>query len=156
MVFYELASADRAGKAWEPEAALLLAKLPALMKKSAGTSSVTIGMIDGPVAFDQPDLAVENLRVLPGRMDAACVRPESGACTHGTYVAGVLHAKRDGSVPGICPGCTLLLRPIFPETAHVSENDGLPNATVEELAAALREVIEAGARVVNLSVGLAN
>ena len=47
------------------------------------------------------------------------------------------------------------MRSIFSEAGEVSENDGVPNATVDELAAALGEVIEAGARVINLSVGLA-
>jgi subtilisin family serine protease len=156
MAFDAPPSADRAGTGWNPDAALRLVRLPALMQSSAGAPSITIGMIDGPVALDHPDLTVQNLRVLPGRIGATCVKPESIACTHGTYVAGILHAKRDGLVPGICPGCTLLVRSIFSETAaEVSENNAVPNTTVEELAAALREVIEAGARVVNLSVGLA-
>ncbi len=58
-------------------------------------------------------------------------------------------------MPGICPGCALLVRPIFPETAAVPQTDGVPNATSQELAAAIVEVIDSGARVINLSVGLA-
>lgn len=148
-------SADRAGTGLDPEAALRLVRLSALMQSTAGAPSITVGLIDGPVALDHPDLMVENLRVLDQSGGGTCTKPDSTACTHGTYVAGILHAKRDSVVPGICPGCTLLVRSIFSEAAEVSENDGLPNATVAELTAALREVIEAGARVVNLSVGLA-
>lgn len=155
MPFDATPSSDRAGTRWSPEAALRLVRLPALMKNTAGAPSIAIGMIDGPVALDHSDLVRENIRVLDQRGHDTCTKPEGTACTHGTYVAGILHAKRDSLVPGICPGCTLLVRSIFSEAAEVSENNGLPNATVAELAAALREVIEAGARVVNLSVGLA-
>jgi subtilisin family serine protease len=124
------------------------------MESTPGSSGIAIGLIDGPVAVDHPDLEVENLRTLPGPTDATCVKPESVACTHGTYVAGILRAKRDSLLPGICPGCTLIVRSIFSDTAEASANNSLPNATVAELAAALREVIEAGAHVVNISAGL--
>jgi subtilisin family serine protease len=45
-----------------------------------------------------------------------------------------------------------LLRPIFTDTAGAGED--LPNASPEELASAILEVIRAGARIINLSVGL--
>src|SRR5262245_46344275 len=132
-----------------------LVGLPPLMGLSAGVPEVAVALIDGPVALDHPQLAAENVRKLPGPTGASCTEPDSVACTHGTYVAGVLHAKRDSSTIGICPGCILLVRPIFPEGVAVPETDGLPNATVDELSAALNDVIDAGARIVNLSVGLA-
>jgi subtilisin family serine protease len=155
MAFDAPISAGRADAGWNPEAALRLVGLPKLMQSSAGAPSVTVGLIDGPIALNHSDLVSENIRVLDQSGGGACTKPESTACTHGTYVAGILHAKRDSYVRGICPGCTLLVRSIFSEAAEVSANNGVPNATVGELAAALREVIEAGARVVNLSVGLA-
>ena len=101
----------------DPEAALRLVGLPELMGISAGAPDIAVALIDGPVNDLHPDLAIENMRVLPGRAGATCTSPESVACTHGTYVAGILHAKRDSLVPGICPGCALLVRPIFSETA---------------------------------------
>jgi len=68
----------------------------------------------------------------------------------------VLHARYDSPAPGICPGCTLLLRPIFAETetSTFAQADGLPVATAADLAAAIIEVIDAGARIINLSVAL--
>jgi subtilisin family serine protease len=125
--------------------------LPALMERTAGAAAVKVAMIDGPVAIDHPDLASGNLRLLTGMAD--CRQPNSMACNHGTLVAGVMHARRDGLVPGICPDCTLLVRPIFTET--VAQPAGLPGATLAEAAAAILEAIDAGARVINLSVGLA-
>jgi subtilisin family serine protease len=147
--------AERAETGWNPEAALRLAGLPELMDITAGDPAVTVGLIDGPIAISHPDLAIENIRMLPGRIGATCTSPESVACTHGTYVAGILYAKRDSLVPGICPGCVLLVRGIFSETAAIPETDGVPNATMEELAAAIIEVMDSGVRVINLSVGLA-
>jgi subtilisin family serine protease len=129
--------------------------LPPLMELTAGGPAVTVALIDGPVALDHPDLAAHNTRLLPARSGASCSQPESVACTHGTLVAGILHAKRDSPVRGICPGCTLLVRPIFAEAAAVPEAEGVPSAAPLELAAALYDVIEADARIVNLSVGLA-
>lgn len=55
--------------------------------------------------------------------------------------------------PAICPGCTLLLRPIFAEAA--TGNGQMPSATPEELAEAIVDGVEAGARVINLSSALA-
>jgi subtilisin family serine protease len=147
-------TADRSDTGCNPEAALRLVRLPALMQATTGVPSIAIGLIDGPIALNHSDLVGEKIRVLQQSRRDTCTKPESTACRHGTYVAGILHAKRDGLVPGICPGCTLLVRSIFSEAAEVSESNGVPNATAEELAAALREVIEAGARIANLSVGL--
>ena len=119
-------STGRADAGWNPEAALRLVGLPALMQGNTGVPSVTVGLIDGPVALNHTELASENVRVLEESRGGACTKPESTACTHGTYVAGILHAKRDSHVRGICPGCTLLVRSIFSETAEVSDNNACP------------------------------
>jgi len=55
--------------------------------------------------------------------------------------------------PAICPDCTLLVRPIFAETPSGSEQ--IPSAKPQELATAIIECVEAGARVINLSLALA-
>jgi subtilisin family serine protease len=148
------ALSTRAETGPSPEDTLRLVGLPELMGITAGSHDIAVALIDGPVDSNHPDLATENMQVLPGRTGATCASPESVACTHGTNVAGILHAKRESLVPGICPGCALLVRPIFAETAALPKNGGLPNASMGDLATALHEVIEAGARVVNLSVGL--
>ena len=74
------------------------------------------------------------------------------ACMHGTFVAGMLFARRGSVAPAICPGCTLLLRPIFAETAK--GNGQMPSATPKELAEAIIESVHWGARVINLSSAL--
>jgi len=129
-----------------------LVGLPALMERTAGIAEVAIALLDGPVAVGHPDLASGNIRVLSGT--AVCRQLDSVACRHGTLVAGVLHARRDCPVPGICPGCRLLVRPIFGETAAATEVNGLPSATLAEVATAVLEAVDFGAHIINLSVGL--
>jgi subtilisin family serine protease len=129
-----------------------LIKLSALMELTSGSAETTVALIDGPVAMDHPDLAGDNIHALPGKLSGACALANSAACMHGTFVAGILCAKRSSAAPAICPSCTLLVRPIFAETT--STNRQMPSATPEELATAIIECIEAGAHVINLSAAL--
>jgi subtilisin family serine protease len=128
-------------------------RLTELMGLRSGNREVAIGLLDGPVATDHPDLAGASIGGVPGAEGPGCSQAGSSACSHGTFVAGVLCAKRGSAVPGICPGCTLLVRPIFEETS--SGNGALPSTSLGGLAAAITEAVDAGARVINLSVGVA-
>jgi subtilisin family serine protease len=130
-----------------------LVKLTALMERTSGSPEVKIGLIDGPVVTKHPDLASGHLREIPGNNGATCTQANSAACLHGTFIAGILSAKRNSSAPAICPNCTLLIRPIFAETT--SGREQMPSATPQELAAAIIECIDSGARVINLSLALA-
>ena len=120
------------------------------MALSPGRPEIVVGLIDGPVAIGHFDLS-DNVREAPGAA-AACAQATSAACLHGTFVAGVLTAKRGSVAPAICPGCTLIVRPVFAEAA--TGDLDLPSAEPEELAAAILACIEAGARVINLSLAL--
>jgi subtilisin family serine protease len=122
------------------------------MELGQGDPRVTVALIDGPVVLDHPDLAGSAIREIPGKLKGTCTRADSFACTHGTFVAGVLAARRGSVAPAICPGCTLLVRPIFAET--VAGNAQMPSATPEELADALVDSVDAGARIINLSSAL--
>lgn len=130
-----------------------LVNLTPLMARTTGRAEIKIGLIDGPVAVDHPDLAGQNVREVPGKQSGACSTASSLACMHGTFVAGMLSAKRGSPAPAICPDCTLLVRPIFSETA--STNWDMPSAKPEELASAIIETVNAGARLINLSAALA-
>jgi hypothetical protein len=83
--------------------ALDLVGLSALMRLSAGRLEVVIGLIDGPVAMDRADLAGNAIRELPGRASGACSKASSVACLHGTFMRGILRAKRGSPAPAICP-----------------------------------------------------
>jgi len=125
--------------------------LRSLMQKTEGSPGVTVAVIDGPVALDHPDLPRERIREVVGRSPAACMEAGSVACVHGTFVLGILAAKRGSMAPAICPGCTFLVRPIFSES---TSNGGLPSATPQELSSAIIDAIDAGANILNLSIGL--
>ena len=130
-----------------------LVKLTRLMSRTGGSPQVTVGLVDGPVLMNHPDLVGQHLRDIPGSTSGACHQTNSTACLHGTFVAGILSAKRSSAAPAICPNCTLLVRPIFIEAASTPKQ--MPSATPEQLAAAILECIQAGARVINLSLALA-
>src|SRR3982751_4138097 len=130
-----------------------LVKLTALMERTSGSPEVKIGLIDGPVLIQHPDLAGEHLREVPGNNGATCMQANSTACLHGTFVAGILSAKRNSAAPAICPDCTILIRPIF--AGSKSSGIETPVATPLELAVAISQCIDAGAKVINLSVALA-
>jgi subtilisin family serine protease len=130
-----------------------LVTLAPLMALTSGRGEIVVGLIDGPVATQQAGLVSENIRELPGKLRGGCAQAGSVACMHGTFVAGILSARRDSAAPAICPGCTLLVRPIFVESA--AQHGQMISATPEELATAIIESVAAGARVLNLSVALA-
>jgi subtilisin family serine protease len=130
-----------------------LVKLTALMDHTSGRREIIVGLIDGPVAINHPDLTTGNIREIPGRLASPCAQRPSAACLHGTFVAGILFAKKGSAAPAICPDCTLLLRPIFLEPTL--GNREMPSTTPEELAAAIVECVEAGAHILNMSVALA-
>ena len=62
-------------------------------------------------------------------------------------------------MPGTCPNCKILLYPIFNENnniyahTHVTKDFTVPNISQEELSNAIIETIDAGARIINLSLG---
>lgn len=129
---------------------LVLTGLWPLMTVTGGNPAVVIALIDGPVA-DHADLDRRNIRTLRGR-SSLCTDRDSMACRHGTFIAGILNARRGSQAPAICPGCTLLLRPIFLEYEQAGPDS--PSAFPVELAKAIKECIDQGARIVNLSIEL--
>jgi len=123
------------------------------MDRTTGRPEVVVGLIDGPVLVSHPDLRGARVLEISGRAVGACSVLTSPACVHGTFVAGVLAGRRD-SAPGICPGCTLLVRSIFLDEANA--DTAIPRATPNELAQAITQTIDAGARIINLSASLAH
>jgi subtilisin family serine protease len=127
---------------------LALARFERLIARSGGSAGVSIGLLDGPVVTTHPDLAGARIRTVEDGSVASCTLPESGACAHGTFIAGILVARRGARAPAICPGCALLLRPIFRET-HAGGR--VPTATPDDVAQAIADCVGAGGRVLNLS-----
>jgi subtilisin family serine protease len=128
-----------------------LAGLTALMERTGGKPEVVVGLVDGPIAMNHPDLTGDSIREVPGKMSGTCAKTNSAACLHGTFVAGILCAKRDSAAPALCPNCTLLAYPIFAETA--SGNAQMPSPRLRT-SRQQSSCIEAGVRILNLSLAL--
>jgi subtilisin family serine protease len=137
-------------------------KLASIMDISSGNPDIKIGLIDGPIDYTHTAFQGSRIRAVKESQLAACKSASSIACRHGTFVAGVLCAKRGSSAPAICPGCTLLLRPIFKDQTPTDKNNNkkqndillFPSTTPEELSDAIIEIVDARARIINLSLGL--
>ena len=86
--------------------------LASLMQLTSGVPEVGVGLVDGPVVSGHPDLAGANLLFL-GPFLGTCTSPGGKACEHATFLAGVLVGRRGSVAPALCPGCTLVVRPIF-------------------------------------------
>lgn len=67
------------------------------MERTCGSPDITVALIDGPVAMDHPDLAGQRIREITSTRPAGCANRDRASCGHGTFVAGILAAKR-GSV----------------------------------------------------------
>lgn len=129
-----------------------LVKLTMLMERTSGRPEIVVGLIDGPIAMNHPDLAYESIQDASRCLVKGDSQANNFARMHGTFVAGILCAKRGAAAPAICPNCTLLVSPLFAETTPTSVE--MPSATPEELARAIIDSIDKGARVINLSLGL--
>lgn len=138
---------------WEGERNPMgLVGLTALMNLTSGSPEIKIGLIDGPVAKGHPAFVSENIRQLSCTSDRVSARADGDASMHGTFIAGMLSARRGSGAPAICPDCVLLVRPIFADAMTVERE--APGASPRELGAAIIECVEAGARVLNLSLAL--
>jgi subtilisin family serine protease len=147
---------------------LTLTKIQNLMNVSKGDPSIKIALIDGPVYINHPAFENSIIKDVKESQLVGCSYANSIACIHGTFIAGILCAKRGVSAPAICPECTLLLRPIFSDKLQAKnnsnyidvkkENQGnhiyFPSSSPEELAEAIVEVVDKGAKIINLSLGL--
>jgi hypothetical protein len=106
-------------------------------------SAAPVAVIDGP--YDE--IALEGiLASLPLKLGfAGC--PADAACSHGTFVMGLLGARRDALIPGLCPECPLIHVPLF-------VNEQAQDASVDELANSIALAVAAGAKLINLSLAI--
>ncbi|MDB9518930.1 S8 family serine peptidase [Roseofilum reptotaenium CS-1145] len=130
---------------------LELINIKPLLAATSGRPEIVVGIIDGPVEGSHEDLQAASLRTLPAASEVIGQTKESIGCVHGTFVAGIICAQRGSQAPGLCPDCTVLVKPILCDTGDFEQ---CLKVTPENLACALREMIDAGAKIINLSLGL--
>lgn len=104
----------------------------------------TIAVLDGP--FDAKALA-SVLERMPESIGAnSCSIADASACQHGTFIIGLLAARRTAALPGLCPDVRLVHMPLFGRrTTTIS---------VRDLTKALHAALDARATVINLSLAI--
>ncbi|MFE1131650.1 S8 family serine peptidase [Streptomyces sp. ZSW22] len=127
-----------------------MAGLSELMVRSVGAANLKVGLLDGPVVVRHPGFSAAKIE-WSCQGDVAEIGARDVAATHATSVAGVLVAGRQSGALGICPGITLVTRSVFRSAAARAAG----TTTWMELADALREIVDAGARIVNMSLSMA-
>jgi len=121
------------------------------MARSKGSHKIAIGVIDGPVDLNHKAFIDCKITTAKPSQLFSCKRADNMACMHGTFVTGILTGARGTLAPALCPNCEIVLRPIFSESSNVQDQ---PSSTPEELAQAIFECVNAGVKIINLSVGL--
>jgi subtilisin family serine protease len=128
--------------------ALAQVALPPLLERSHGAATVRIAVVDGPVSRAAEQQFTRDVR----RLGSPAVHAAIGAARdHGTFVTSLLAATRSAPVPGICPGCTIMLRPVF-DDRHGGRQ--VRAATAHGLAEAIGDALDARAHVINLSLAV--
>lgn len=121
-----------------------IVRLDALMRRTHGRPEIAVGLIDGPVAHPHPALPAERLRPV-GTHPPHCRCGDAHACRHGTFVAAMLIGRPEHGALGLCPGVTLLVRPVYPDCVTSA------STTPTELARAVHDCLDAGARILSIS-----
>src|SRR5882672_56203 len=104
-----------------------------------------VAVIDGP--YDAAALSGVLANVPVSLADGSCDFSPNSACDHGTFIVGLLGARQDALIPGVCPDCRLLHIPLFVDSIS-------PSTSVDELATAIVKAVSAGARLINLSLAI--
>lgn len=112
---------------------------------TTGSESVRVGIVDSGINYDEPDLA-PNIATGAGWDFVQDDNDPSDNAGHGTHVAGIVAARGNNGmgVAGVAWRASLI---------PVRVLDNLNVGTCDEIAQGMAYAVQAGARVVNLSLG---
>lgn len=114
---------------------------------NGGSEEITIAVLDGEVGTTHDSLRKARLEFI-GTRPVDTGSSSGSAIQHGTAIASLLFGQPGSDAIGLAWRCRGLVRPIYREGAG-----GVVPASQEELARAIREVIAAGADIINISGG---
>lgn len=117
--------------------------LKELQKQTKGTSEITVAILDGVVDTDHPCFNGADLTRLPTLVQHQATAGQMS--THGTHIASLIFGQSNSEIPGIAPQCRGLLVPVFAD-----DNRKLSQL---DLARAIEQAAEKGAKVINISGG---
>lgn len=107
---------------------------------------IPVAVIDGP--YDAVLIADVLAHKPINLADVSLCEGAGTACSHGTFVMGLIGARSDAAIAGLCPDCQLLHFPLF-VGRHSSST-----ACIEKLAYGIQVAVAAGARIINLSLAI--
>jgi Subtilase family/PatG C-terminal len=116
-----------------------------VISQASRAEAVPMAVIDGP--YDPGALSGILAEQPVSLGNASCNVNPNSACVHGTFVMGLLGARRSAPIPGLCPDSKILHVPLFVD-------NGSPQSSVAKLASAISLAVAAGARLINLSLAI--
>ncbi|MFI7543060.1 S8 family peptidase [Actinoplanes sp. NPDC049599] len=120
-------------------------RLSPLLSSRFARTPVRIGVVDGIVDAQHPDLTTSAIRTI-GPLGEV---PRGMGSSHATFVAGVICANAGSRVPGICPNAHILNYPVAARRA------GSPDELdADSMLTAIESCVSLGAMIVNLSIEL--
>src|SRR5262245_66598205 len=90
-----------------------LVNLTPMMERTSGRPEIKVGLIDGPVVIDHPELESESIQEVSGKLSGVCAEASRAACINATFVTGILCVKRKSSVHALSTNCCFLVCPLF-------------------------------------------
>ncbi len=122
---------------------LTIPGLKELQKQTKGAAEITVAILDGVVDTDHPCFNGADLTRLPTLVQHQATAGQMS--THGTHIASLIFGQPKTEIEGIAPNCRGLLVPVFAE-----DNRKLSQL---DLARAIEQAAENGAKVINISGG---
>ncbi|MCA2553260.1 MAG: PatA/PatG family cyanobactin maturation protease [Microcystis sp. M04BS1] len=117
--------------------------LKELQKQTKGASEITVAILDGVVDTDHPCFNGADLTRLSTLVQHQATAGQMS--THGTHIASLIFGQPNSEIPGIAPQCRGLLVPVF--------SDDNRKLSQLDLARAIEQAAEKGAKVINISGG---
>lgn len=119
---------------------------------SKGRAEVTIGLLDGPIDSEHPNLR-ESL--LPGFAINSSLPEDANGRFHATHLASVIVGKANSECEGIVPDCRLI--PVVVLHPAATRAGGISfSCDAVQLAEGIVRAADQGVQVINLSVGTLN
>ena len=122
---------------------LTIPGLKELQKQTKGAAEITVAILDGVVDTDHPCFNGADLTRLPTLVQHQATAGQMS--THGTHIASLIFGQPKTEIEGIAPQCRGLLVPVF--------SDDNRKLSQLDLARAIEQAAENGAKVINISGG---
>ena len=125
--------------------AIDMMRLSPLLASRHARAEVRVGVVDGTVDAQHPDLMRATVRDIGPRSGT----PRGIRSSHATFVAGLICASEGSRIPGICPGAHILNYPV------AGRRGGSPDELdPDSMLTGIESCVSSGAMIINLSLEL--